>query len=98
MIEPLPNLLVEPLVQGAAQSFDALKNLGEFKIGEMKFPEAKIGELASQAGNWLDQHLQRVENPPAQVPTPPPPSPAPPPKIPLPPPIRPRMRLRKGAE
>ena len=86
----------QPLVQEAAQSFDALKNLAEFKIGEMKFPEAKIGELASQAENWVSQHLQGMDKPPAQVPAPPPASPAPPPKIPLPPPIRPRMRLRKS--
>jgi carbonic anhydrase len=36
----------------------ALGELQDFKIGEMKFPESKIGELAGQA----DQFIQKIED------------------------------------
>ena len=71
------------------QMTDALESLGSFNIGEMKFPETKIGELATKAENWLSQKAEKLETelkltPPAA------PTPAKPPKIPIPPPIRPR--------
>jgi carbonic anhydrase len=74
---------------------DALKSLAAFKIGEMKFPETKIGEIATGGRDWLSRELQPEAAPPAQ---PPPPPPAPPtaqpsPKVPfkprVPPPIPP---------
>ncbi|MGB7768802.1 MAG: carbonic anhydrase [Verrucomicrobiia bacterium] len=34
---------------------DALKSMTAFQMGEMKFPEAKIGELATKAEDWLAQ-------------------------------------------
>jgi carbonic anhydrase len=79
-------------VQSAGQTLDTLKSLADFKIGEMKFPETKIGETATKAGEWLSQKLHDMEiKPPAaaegQPPTPP--------KIPLPPPLRPRLSIRK---
>jgi hypothetical protein len=40
----------------------ATEKLGQFNMGEMKFPEAKIGELAAQAQDWLKQkQAQTVE-------------------------------------
>jgi hypothetical protein len=72
----------------------------------MKFPEAKIGELATKAEDWLSQKVEKVE---AAIPGTPetkvamaqkvveyakkhwPPPPTVPPKLPLPPPIRPRI-------
>lgn len=39
----------------ATQQFDALKQLLPFDLGEMKFPEGKIGELASKAEGVLDR-------------------------------------------
>jgi carbonic anhydrase len=79
------------VVSSGQQTLDALKNFAEFKIGEMKFPETKIGEVASKVENWVAQKLQS---------TPPPPLPAAPaqpepPRLPLPPPIRPKILLRK---
>jgi carbonic anhydrase len=85
---------VQEVAKSAGQTFDALKSLVEFQMGEMKFPETKIGETVTHAENWVAQHLQELAAKPAEVP-PPPPAPALPPKIPVPPPIRPRMHLRR---
>jgi carbonic anhydrase len=38
----------------------ALGSLGSFNIGEMKFPEGKIGELATKGIDWLSQKPQTV--------------------------------------
>jgi len=46
------------LVQTAESAFDALKPLANFNLGEMKFPETKIGEVATTIGNEI---LQRIE-------------------------------------
>lgn len=84
--------------------------LHDFEMGEMRFPEAKIGELANQAGDWLKQKAEKVEE--ALPGTPEqqtaaakqvvefaeqhwPKAPAAPPKIPVPPPIRPRIPGRR---
>jgi carbonic anhydrase len=40
------------VTRSGGQAIDALTNFAEFKIGEMKFPEAKIGEAATQAVEW----------------------------------------------
>src|SRR5208283_745074 len=54
-----------PAQTGAAKAADpiagALGSLGAFNIGEMKFPEAKIGELATKAEDWLTQKVEKVE-------------------------------------
>jgi carbonic anhydrase len=88
----------------------ATGKLGNFDIGEMKFPEAKIGELATQAEDWLKQRVEKVEE---SLPGTPeqkamvakevtafaekhwPKPPAVPPKIPVPRPLRPRPDLRR---
>jgi len=62
-------------------------------MGEMKFPDTKIGELATGVRNWPPQGSQPGE---VKVPEPPPPQAPPPvppvaPRIPLPPPIRPSV-------
>jgi carbonic anhydrase len=38
----------------------ALSSLGDFNIGEMKFPEGKIGELATKGKDWLSQKAGTV--------------------------------------
>src|ERR1035438_3688950 len=35
--------------------------LGHFDIGEMKFPEAKIGEMAAHAEDWMKQKAAQTE-------------------------------------
>ncbi|MDB6108383.1 MAG: Carbonic anhydrase [Pedosphaera sp.] len=78
----------------AGQGMDALKSFAEFKIGEMKFPDTKIGELATEGKDWLVHEIHQIEIRPPQPPQPtPPPSVAP--KIPLPPPIRVTPVVRK---
>jgi carbonic anhydrase len=49
------------VAKSAGQTADALKNLGDFQIGEMKFPETKIGETLIQAGDWLSQKIGQIE-------------------------------------
>jgi hypothetical protein len=43
---------------------DALKSLSDFQIGEMKFPETKIGETVVQAQDWLKQAVGKLERKP----------------------------------
>ena len=38
-----------------------MEKLGHFDIGEMKFPEAKIGEMAAHAEDWLKQRAEEIE-------------------------------------
>ena len=88
---------VNDVVHSAGQTVDALKALTDFKIGDLKFPETKIGEAVTQAEDWLSAKMNELGNKcdvgaPVQNPPPPPPVP---PKIPLPPPIRPKLHLHK---
>jgi len=51
-----------------------LKSLAEFQIGEMKFPETKIGDTATRSEDWLSKNqpaFKPVESPaPAATPMP----------------------------
>ena len=73
---------------------------GAFNIGEMKFPEGKIGEQATKTGDWMPHKAEKIETAPPGIPE----TKADvtkqvgdyaekhwpkPPKIPAPPPIRP---------
>src|SRR5690242_1971308 len=84
-------------VKSAEKTVDMLKSLPEFKIGEIKFPETKIGETITKAGDWVEKKLEKLEIKPGEADKsgghrPPL---AEPPKIPTPPPIRPRMNIRR---
>jgi carbonic anhydrase len=77
----------------AGHPLDALKSLADFQIGEMKFPETKIGETAVQAEDWLGEKIRGLEErAPSSTPAA---KPVVPPRIPLPPAIRPEIQLRK---
>ena len=85
----------QEVVKSAGHTVDALKSLTDFKIGEMKFPDTKIGEIVTHGENWLSEQIHQLGAHPAA--TPPAPSPpATPPKIPRPPPFRPRVRLGRS--
>src|SRR6266404_3845119 len=84
------------VVKSAGQTVEALKSLTDFNIGEMKFPETKIGETVGQAEDWLSRKVQQLDV--RATPGAPEGKAVTPPKIPLPPPIRPRIHLRKGAK
>lgn len=88
----------QDLTKSANQTFDAFKSLADFKIGELKFPETKIGDIVSTAGSWANEHLgQKPSSAPPPLRTPPPPPPPVPPRIPGPPtPVRPRIIGRRG--
>jgi carbonic anhydrase len=76
-------------VQSAEKTVDALKNLTNFEMGEMKFPETKIGETVNKAEDWVAQKLKgmEIQLPPIEQKAPPPI----PPKIPMQP--RPRIHM-----
>ena len=92
------------LAKSLEQTVDAFKSFSYFKLGEFKFPEAKIGEVATQAaGQWLSNKVNELEAkilPGVPLPQAPSPAkneaPAIPPKIPLPPPVRPRLHLKRN--
>jgi carbonic anhydrase len=77
-------------VKSAGQTVDALKNLANFEIGEMKFPETKIGETVTKAEDWMAEKLKGLE---IKLPPPEAKTPTVPPKLPLPP--RPRIQVRR---
>ena len=85
----------QEVVKSAGHTMDALKSLTDFKIGEMKFPETKIGEIVARGENWLSEQVHQIGAHPLATPAEPQP-PATPPKIPQPPPIRPRVRLGRS--
>ena len=84
----------QEVVKSAGHTVDALKSLTDFNIGEMKFPETKIGEIVTRGEDWLSEKVHQIGTQapqPAAAPAPPTPRP-----IPLPPPIRPRIHLRRS--
>ncbi len=88
------------VVKSAGQTVDALKSLSDFNIGEMKFPDTKIGELATKGEDWVSEKVHKLETPLPETGAVEPPAAGhgTPPKIPLPPPVRPRMHLRKPTQ
>ena len=80
-------------IKGAGPMTEALGSFTAFNIGEMKFPETKIGEAVAKAEGWLTEQVGQLKMKPASTPPaqPSPAAPVVPPKIPLPPPIRPRI-------
>jgi carbonic anhydrase len=50
----------DELVKSAGQTVDALKSLSDFKIGEMKFPETRIGETVTKAEDWLAKGIEEL--------------------------------------
>jgi len=48
-------------VKSAGETVDKLKSLADFQIGEMKFPETRIGEVVTKAGDWLSQQVGALE-------------------------------------
>ena len=51
------------VVRSAGETVDKLQSLTDFNIGEMKFPETKIGETVTKAHDWLSDKVEslRVE-------------------------------------
>ena len=56
-LEMAGNQLREP----AGPIGQAMQALGNFNIGEMKFPETKIGEFATKAEDWLTKEAAKLE-------------------------------------
>ena len=64
------------VVKSAEHTVDTFKPLGNFNIGEMKFPETKIGETVAKAEDWLSKKIGELEVNPASMPNLPTPPPA----------------------
>ncbi len=58
-LDTMASRLNEP-ISPAGSVPDMLKSLPSFQIGEMKFPEAKIGELATKAQDWLSKQAGKI--------------------------------------
>jgi len=55
------------VVKSAGETVDKMKSLADFNIGEMKFPETKIGETVTQATDWLSQKIGALEMKPTET-------------------------------
>jgi carbonic anhydrase len=56
------------VVRSAGETVDKLKTLTDFNIGEMKFPETKIGETVTKAEDWLARKVESFQAMPPQAP------------------------------
>jgi carbonic anhydrase len=84
------------VVKSGEHTIDLMKSLTDFQIGEMKFPDTKIGETVTKAEDWLAKKVEQLGV--KAAPPIPPAVPPEPPKIPIPPPIRPRMQIKRGGK
>ena len=80
----------DAIKKGAWPMIQELGSFAAFNIGEMKFPETKIGESAAKTA----MPELKIASTPSSLPLPA--APVIPPKIPLPPPIRPRILPTRG--
>ena len=55
------------VVKSGGETLDKLKSLTDFSLGEMKFPETKIGEAVAKAEDWLSQKIGQLEIKPPQT-------------------------------
>jgi carbonic anhydrase len=55
-------------VRSAGETVDKLKSLTDFNIGEMKFPETKIGETVTKVEEWLSQKIGELQVKPGEPP------------------------------
>ena len=49
------------VVRSAGETVDKLKMLADFNIGEMKFPETRIGETVTKATDWLSSKVEDLQ-------------------------------------
>lgn len=49
------------VVRSGGETVDKLKSLADFNIGEMKFPETKIGESVVKATDWLANKIEDLK-------------------------------------
>ena len=83
-------------VRSAGETVDAFKSLTDFRIGDIRFHETKIGEAVTKMEDWVSEKVKEMEVKPPPVP--PPPAEGAPLRVPLPPRINPKLQLRKGSK
>jgi hypothetical protein len=49
------------VVRSAGETVDKLKTLADFNIGEMKFPDTKIGETVAKGADWLSHKVEDLQ-------------------------------------
>jgi carbonic anhydrase len=47
-------------VRSAGEAVDKLKALADFKFGELKFPEGRIGETVRKAEDWISKQAEQI--------------------------------------
>ena len=91
IVSPVKNVFAS--IAGASTEELGGGPMTSFQFGEMKFPESKIGDAATNIGRLETKTIMPLE---PTLPTQPSPfTPMRPPKIPMPPPIRPRIIVRR---
>lgn len=56
------------VMRSGGETVDKLKSLADFNIGEMKFPETKIGETVVKATDWLAHKIEDLKIHPDEAP------------------------------
>ena len=88
------NRSVPETARSGGPGVDFLKTLPDFQIGEMKFPENRIGETTGGTADRLGEKIGHPEGKSSPADSKPESPSPPPPKIPLPPPVRPKLKMR----
>jgi carbonic anhydrase len=52
---------LQDFAKSAGETVDKLKALTDFRIGEMKFPETRIGETVTKAEDWLGKKVESIQ-------------------------------------
>jgi carbonic anhydrase len=86
---------LQSTIHSAQPAWDTMKALEDFKLGEMKFPETRIGEAVAKAADWVSTELKQFETKSQEAVPPEPPPVVRPRRIPLPPQIRPSPNVKK---
>ena len=83
------------VLKRADQMLDVMEEIGRAEVGDIKFPETKIGSAASTAHQWLHRATEFAENTGERIgehsPTHPLPAPVAPAKVAPPPPLPPQL-------
>ncbi len=82
----------------ADRTLDALEEIGKATVGEIKFPETKVGEAIGTVNEWLakaEKMMAQAAPPAAPEPQPPKPASAAPPRLPPANPVKFKLDFRK---
>src|SRR6185503_3756186 len=55
------------VVRAAGETMDKFKMLADFNMGEMKFPETRIGDTVTKATDWLSGNVEDLQIKPTET-------------------------------